>query len=170
VKEKFHFHFIDATGSVTDVQNRIRKEIAYQSSMELDETTFAIVRKLPLATELISNARHALVCRLDEYARHQAVLFQDVIKIFEKDFLHIISRQALAGRAIIRSQNPIFRQPAAVNMLLDVLSERGFSVVLDVLRESVPSQIDLQTGKIINETIRVYKFEVQFERPKIRRG
>lgn len=60
MKRFFHFHFIDANGGFKEVQERIRKEIAYQSSMELDKATFSFVRKLPLASELTANARHAL--------------------------------------------------------------------------------------------------------------
>ncbi len=39
--------------------------------------------------------------------------------------MHIIRRQALSGRAIIRSQNAIFSEHGAIDMALDLLSERG---------------------------------------------
>ena len=170
VKEKFHFHFIDALGAVSDVQGRIRKEIAYQSAMELDKATFRHVRRLPLATEIIVNARHALVARLDDYVAHDSVLFEKVLAVAEEEFMKIIKRQALAGYAIIRSQNKVFHNPKAVTMLLDLLSERGFIVALDILKQSTPVRFDLKTGAIESEVKKVYKFSITFERPKIRRG
>lgn len=74
-----------------------------------------------------------------------------MLDVITHDFLHIIKKQALNGRAVIRSQNPIFKQPEAINICLDLFSERGFRVVLDVFKEKVPSHVDLQTGKITCE-------------------
>ena len=47
------------------------------------------------------------------------------MSVIQKEFLYIIRRQALSGKAIIRSVNPIFSEPLALDMALDVLSERG---------------------------------------------
>ncbi len=65
VKEKFHFHFVDAGGTKEQVKKSIRKELAYQSAMELSSDTFSILRRFPLSSEIIRNARHQMVARLD---------------------------------------------------------------------------------------------------------
>jgi adenylate kinase len=67
IKSKFHFHFINGEGSKLEVQDRIIKELTYQSAMELSNETFEKVRQIPLASEIIANARHELVKRLDHY-------------------------------------------------------------------------------------------------------
>lgn len=86
--------------------------------------------------------------------------------MLEADFMHILERQALAGRAVIRSSLRMLDNPVAVNMALDVLSERGyahpaptttqrtdaphpppslpplsFTVALDVARQRVPVSV-----------------------------
>ena len=45
--------------------------------------------------------------------------------------MHIIKRQSLAGKAIIRSNNALLESSVAINMALDVLAERGYDAVLD---------------------------------------
>lgn len=97
VKEKFHFHFINADGTPQEVQERIIKEIQYQSSMELSNETFECVRRLPLASEVIANARYELVKRLDHYRARDGPLFEKVIQVLSTEFVHIIKRQALSG-------------------------------------------------------------------------
>ena len=131
VKSSFHFHFINAEGTPAEVQERIIAELSYQSSMELSEETFEKVRKIPLASEVITSARHDLVRRLDHYRATQADLFERVIETITHEFMHIVRRQALSGRAIIRSENRIFSEPSAIDMALDLLSERGYTVTLD---------------------------------------
>jgi len=139
IKEKFHFHLIDAVGSPDDgtevlllplcsilwvtvviVRERLQKELEYQSSMELGDDTLEVVcaacnwffvsvpaesfvqssiidarqvRRLPLASELIQNARFEMVRRLDRYkARHSSVL-DKVVDCILSEFMPIIRRQ-----------------------------------------------------------------------------
>ena len=40
LREVFHYHFINAHGTVIEVQQRIIRELKYQSSLELDEATY----------------------------------------------------------------------------------------------------------------------------------
>lgn len=170
VKEKFHFHFISAEGSIPEVQERIIKELQYQSSLELGNETFERVRQFPLASEIILNARTELVRRLDVYRMKQTELFDAVIEVLKSEMLHIVKRQALSGRAIVRSNNPIFAQQQAIDMALDILTERGFQVVLDLKRKLLPVSVDLKTGQVISKETRVYEFQIEFPRPTIRRG
>ena len=76
--------------------------------------------------------------------------------------------QSLAGAAVIRSVSPLFETPDCVNMALDVLAERGYTVVLDVLRERVPLRVDAATGAIESRSSKVFVFRVSFPKPEIR--
>ncbi len=69
-----------------------------------------------------------------------------VVSVLEKDFFPIVKRQSLSGRAKIRTDNKIFMEGMALDMALDVFSERGFHVVLDVSKVSIPDTFDLKTG------------------------
>ena len=108
IKEKFHFHFINAEGSREEVKERIKKELIYQSNMELEDDTFEAIRVVPLASDIIIHARHELVRRLDLYQSRYPGLFSEVIYVVTTEFMDIIRRQALAGKAVIRSDNVLF--------------------------------------------------------------
>ena len=151
------------------MQERILKELRYQSSMELSDDTFGRLRLIPLASEVILNARHELVRRLDNYKARYSDLFDQVIAVIQNEFMHIIRRQALSGRAIIRSNNSVFNEKIAVDMALDLLTERGYTVVLDVRREKQPSRWE-KSGDIVMREVRVFEFQIDFARPSIRRG
>jgi adenylate kinase len=128
------------------------------------------VRRIPLASEVITNARHDLVRRLDHYRARNTELFDRVIKVIINEFLHIIRRQALSGRAIIRSDNTIFSESGAIDMALDLLSERGYTVTLDYNKNTLPMKVNLQTGEITHNVIKIYEFQIDFPKPTIRRG
>lgn len=55
-------------------------------------------------------------------------------------------------------------------MALDVLSERGYTTVLDLKKQRVPISVDLKTGAVKTKTKRLYEFAIEFPKPKIRRG
>ena len=169
VKEKFHFHFINAEGGPAEVQERILKELRYQSSMELADETFERLRRIPLASEVILNARYELVRRLDNYKARYSDLFDQVIAVIMAEFIHIIRRQALSGRAIIRSSHAVFNEKIAVDMALDLLTERGYTTVLDIKKKKQPAMVD-GSGNIIMKEVRVFEFQIEFARPSIRRG
>ncbi|KAL9650330.1 hypothetical protein ABK040_014984 [Willaertia magna] len=169
LKDKIPFNFIDASGTIEDTAENIAKELAYQSSLELGKTTFDLISSIPTSEEICTHARQLLVRRLDGYSQRNSELFRKVIQVIKTEFLHIIQRQALSGVAIIRSENPIFKEnPLALTMVLDVLTERGFQVILDYERKLVPTRIDPFDHTIIHEPVRVFHFEIQFEKPRIR--
>eukprot|EP00742_Colponemidia_sp_Colp-10_P003780 GILJ01004024.1.p1 GENE.GILJ01004024.1~~GILJ01004024.1.p1 ORF type:complete len:468 (-),score=80.76 GILJ01004024.1:200-1603(-) len=168
VKDRFHFHFINADGSVEEVQDRIKKEFIYQSSLELGDETLAKVKELPLASNLIVHARQSLVRRLDSYQTRHTVLLDRVIDVIKKEFLHILRRQALAGKAIIRTENPVFDEPLALDIALDLLAERGFIAILDYVRQDYPESVDPVSNRILFKKKRVFQFHLEFTRPHIR--
>tara|TARA_B100000795_G_scaffold42372_1_gene27753 strand:+ start:36 stop:1151 length:1116 start_codon:yes stop_codon:yes gene_type:complete len=141
VKHRFYFHFVDADAPLDQVQARIRSELEYQSSLELGEDTFEAVRRFPLMSELCAHARQELVRRLDHNYRHHRLVFDKVLDVILDEFETIMRRQALTGRATIRSVNPIFSEPVAAGIALDVLTERGFHASLDFIRETTPAYL-----------------------------
>ena len=171
LKQIFHYHFINAQASIKTVQENIVRELAYQSSLELDPRTFDRLRKLPLADEIVRHARQDLVRRLDAYVVEQPRTFAQVVAFIEEKMMPIIVRHAISGRVHINSEDPLFEEnPVAVPMLLDVFSERGYQASVDIHRVEVPDRFDLHTGQIQCRLKRVYRFSVTFKGTLIRRG
>ncbi len=83
LKQIFHYHFINAQAPLEVVQENILQELAYQSSLELDPRTFHSLRRLPLASDIVSHARRELVSRLDAYEIEQTQLFHQVVDFIE---------------------------------------------------------------------------------------
>ncbi|MEM9365640.1 MAG: nucleoside monophosphate kinase [Planctomycetota bacterium] len=170
LKQIYHYHFIDAGGSVEEVEKNILSELAYQSSLELDPATYDAVRKLPLASELSIHARQELVRRLDSYELEHRELFHEALDVIQHRFMPIVRRHAIAGLAVVNSEDPIFEDPLALAMVIDVFAERGFRAVANVNRTEVPYQFDVSSGKITCVTKKVYRFQIRFEGSEIRRG
>jgi adenylate kinase len=170
LKEIFHYHFINAQAPLEVVRKNIVRELEYQSSLELEPRTYDLLRRLPLASEIIRAARQELVNRLDGYATDHAPIFARVIEFIEQKMIHIVMRHAISGRANINSEDPLFDDPSALAMLIDVFSERGFHATVDVQRLEIPYFMDLQTGAIQCRHKKVYSFSIRFRGSQIRRG
>ena len=170
LKEVFHYHFVNAEGPLLEVEGNIVRELQYQSSLELDPRTFDRLRPIKLASEIVVHARQELVKRLDGYELEDTARFAAVVSFIERKIMPIVQRHALAGLSMVNTEDPLFDDPAAMAMLIDVLSERGFIAVVDLNRMEVPERVDLQTGAIHCRTKRVYRIRLQFEGSKIRRG
>jgi adenylate kinase len=168
LKQIFHYHFINAQAPIPEVQANIVSELEYQSSLELDPRTFDRLRGLPLASEIVLHARQDLVRRLDSYEVEQPETFARVIEFIESKMMPIVVRHAVSGIANINSEDLLFEDPAALAMLIDVFSERGFYATVDVTRVGVPLRVDLQTGEIHSEEKKVFRFSVRFRNPQIR--
>jgi adenylate kinase len=170
LRQLYHYHFINAEGAIADVQANILKELKYQSSLELDPRTFERLRVLPLAEELVVHGRQELVKRLDSYELDHTELLRQIVELVSGKFMPIITRHALSGRAIVNSQDPIFNEPLAIPMLIDLFSERGYHAVVDKTMQLIPERVDLKTGEIKYRTKAVYRIQILFEASKIRRG
>jgi adenylate kinase len=170
LRQLYHYHFINAEGPIDEVQANILKELKYQSSLELDPRTFERLRALPLAEELVVHGRQELVKRLDSYEFEHTNLLRQIVDLVSSKFMPIITRHALSGRATVNSEDPIFNEPLAIPMLIDIFSERGYHAVVDKTIQQVPERIDLNTGEIKFRTNAVYRIQVTFEASKIRRG
>ncbi len=170
LKEIFFYHLVNAQGDFTEVEQNILKELQYQSSLELDPRTFAKVRGLPLASEIVIRARQELVRRLDGYSHDHGALFDRVIDLIETRFMPIIERHAISGRAIVNSEDELLSEAKALMMLIDVFSERGFHAVIDKQLNRVPDRVNLKTGEIGFRPNTVYRIRIYFEGSEIRRG
>ena len=170
LKEIYHYHFINAEGPIAEVEANILRELQYQSSLELHSRTFDRLRPLPLAEDIVLHARQQLVHRLDSYELEHTDLFVRVVNIIQSKFLPIIQRHALSGRAQVNTEDPLFHNPLALWMLIDIFSERGFHAVVDKHIQDVPARFDLVTGSIeLREKI-IYRVQINFKGSPIRRG
>jgi adenylate kinase len=170
LREVFHYHFINAQGPLSEVQSNIINELKYQSSLELDPKTFDRLRTLPLASEIIVHARQELVRRLDTYEIQNTDLFKKIIAFIETKIMPIIRRHALSGKTIVNTEEPLFEEPMALAMLIDIFSERGYHAVVDLHKEEVPETFDPDSGKIYCRTKKIYRIQVHFAGSEIRRG
>ena len=170
LKQIYHYHFIDADGSIDEVERKIRMELDYQSSLELDPETYDAVRGLPLATELGVHARQELVRRLDSYQLEHTELFHRVIGEIQSKFIPIVQRHAIAGLSVINSEDPLFDNPLVLAMVIDVFAERGFRAVANINLAETPDHFDVRTGKITCKTKKIFRFQIRFEGSEIRRG
>jgi adenylate kinase len=170
LRDIFHYHFINAHGSLPEVQARIIKELQYQSSLELSEETYDLISPIPLSSQIIQHARQDLVRRLDDYAERQTVLFRRVITLIQEKFLPIIQAHAISGQAHVNIETPVFDDPLAIAMFIDIFSERGFHAVVDLHRIEIPEAFDLATGRITTRVKKVWRVSIRFEGSEIRRG
>ncbi len=170
LREVFHYHFIDAHGSIREVQDRIVKELRYQSSLELEGATYERLQAIPVASNIVIHARQELIQRLDEYERNHTELFKKVVKLIQAKFLPIVVKHAISGMAYINSESETFDDPLALAMLIDIFSERGYHAVVDIRRYQIPDKIDRETFQIITRTKQCYRFRISFGGSVIRRG
>lgn len=170
LKEIYHYHFINAEGPILEVEENILRELQYQSSLELHVRTFDRLRPIPLAEDIVLHARQQLVNRLDSYELEHTELFTHVVEVIQNKFMPIIQRHSLSGRAHVNTEDPLFHDPLALSMLIDIFSERGFHAVVDKSIQDVPDRFNMETGEIeLREKI-VYKVQVNFKGSQIRRG
>jgi adenylate kinase len=170
LKQIFHYHFINAQAPIEIVQQNIIQELAYQSSLELDPRTYDTLRHIPLAEEIVEQARQELVNRLDSYQIEYPELLQAVVDFIQGKMMPIIKHHAISGRAMINTEEPLFANPVAITILIDIFSERGFRASVDIHRQEIPEHFDLTSGKITTREKRVFRLMILFAGSKIRRG
>lgn len=169
LKRFFPFHLIDAIGTLDDTRRQISRELRYQSSTDLEAVTYDAIRHLPMAKELVKLSRQALTARLDTYAILHSATFKKVITIIDQEVLPILKRSGMTGEAVFTTDHSLFSsQPIAVDILIDVLSDRGFHVsyIPDVTR--IPVKIDKQTGDIYHQTFVAHGFKIRFAVQSVR--
>lgn len=170
LKQIFHYHFINAQAPIEVVQQNIIRELEYQSSLELDPRTYDTLRHIPLADEIVLQARQDLVNRLDSYQVEYPKLLVEVVDFIQEKMMPVIKRYAVTGRATVNTETTLFHNPVALAILIDIFSERGFQAMVDIHRQEIPERFDLETGKIETRLKKVYRMTVFFSGSKIRRG
>jgi len=169
LKSYFPFSLIDAMGGLQECRNQIVRELRYQSSLDLDEKTYSAIRHLPLAKDLVRVARQRLVFRLDMYCRKHYRLFTDIISLIDTEVIPLLKQCSLAGHAEYRTRHPLLLSShLAVDMLIDILTDRGFSVAHFVEERVVPRRVDLRSGEISTLTEDVHSFRITFDKENIR--
>jgi len=170
LKSIFHYHFVNAQGSIEEVEENIVQELQYQSSLELDPETYDALRSIPVASELSVHARQEMVKRLDSYQFEHGQLLAEVVAFIDRKIVPIIRRHAISGIAQINTEDPLLHDPLALAILIDVFSERGYHAVVDIHRIEVPETFDAETGKITCRTKKVFRLSIRFAGSEIRRG
>jgi adenylate kinase len=170
LREIFHYHLVNAQGSLADVEQNILRELQYQSSLELDPRTHDLLRAIPVANDIVIHARQELVKRLDEYAFDHPELLSRVVEFIARKVMPIVLRHAISGIATVNTEDPLLDDPVALAILIDVFSERGFHATVDLHRIEVPDTFDAVTGKITCRVKKVYRLSIRFQGSEIRRG
>jgi len=170
LRKYFHYHFVNADAPLQDVERSINAEFQYQSSLELGQATFDIIHHIPVASELTLYARQELVRRLDSYEHATAPLFKQAAAFIEQNVMPVIVRHVLAGRCVVKTDHALFERDDAVDMVLDILSERGYHAVYQEQRIPVPRSVDASSGTITCQDRIQHTFEIFFHPPEIRRG
>jgi adenylate kinase len=170
LRKYFHYHFVNADAPLADVEKSIIAEFQYQSSLELGQATHDIIHPIPLASEVTLYARQEMVRRLDSYEHASADLFKRVASFIETQVVPVVVRHALAGRCVVTTDSALFAEPTSVDMLLDILAERGYHAVYQERRTPVPQRVDPQTSAVICQDRVQHTFEIHFHPPEIRRG
>lgn len=170
LKQTFFYHFINAGGTVAEVEQNILKELDYQSSLELDPSTFDRLRHLPLARDIIVHARQELVRRLDIYEFDNPELFEKVVQFIDRKVMPIVIRHAISGVARVNTEDALLHDPTALLMLIDIFSERGYHAAVDIHRIEIPQHVELATGKIVCREKKVFRITIRFKGSEIRRG
>jgi adenylate kinase len=170
LRKYFHYHFINADAPLEEVERSIHAEFQYQSSLELGQATFDIIHPIPLVSELTLYARQELVRRLDAYEHASAPLFKEVATFIHAQIVPVIARHALAGRCVVTTDSPLLGAEPAIDMVLDILSERGYHAVYQEQRIPIPERFDPQAGTITCQDRLRHTFEIFFHPPELRRG
>lgn len=170
LREVFYYHYINAHGTIDEVQRRIRDELRYQSSLELDQSTFDVISKIPVARTLSVHARQDLVNRLDSYKSEHDELFRETVALIDEKFMPIIRKHAISGKAYINSESTFLENPLVLAMIIDIFSDRGYHIVIDIRRYDVPAKMNPDTYEIETREKTVWRFILTFPGSEIRRG
>jgi len=170
LRKIFHYHFIDAEGPLPEVQQNIVREFTYQSSLELSQEVYELIRNIPVASQLTVHARQELIERLELYEAENKSLFERVVKLIEDKMMPIIRAHAISGHAKINSEDDLLDDPVVLRMMIDVFSERGFHATVDIHRMEVPERINPDTWEIICRTKKVFRIEIRYQPSDIQRG
>ncbi|KAI9022756.1 hypothetical protein CLU79DRAFT_835121 [Phycomyces nitens] len=168
LSKMFPFHLINATGTIQEVMQIILKEFEYQSSLELDHDTYDAISHIPVASQIGIHARQDLINRLQHYEEYCPASMENAIKFIENNVIPQVKRHSISGHTNIRTEDAQFGDSQFVNIVMDVLSERGYHVSFDRRLHHIPVRVNLTTGQIELETHHIYLLNVDFPKHYIR--
>ncbi|CAG9460843.1 unnamed protein product [Pedinophyceae sp. YPF-701] len=165
----FPFALIDAMGTVQDCEAQIARELRYQSDLDLCEETYLAIQHLPLAKEVVTRSRQQLVARLDTYATCERETFSRVISHLDGHVIPGVVKSSLSGFYEHRTSDPLFLEhPQAIDMLIDILSDRGFQCSHTTDMRLVPTRFDMRTGEVHSVEHATHRFRIQFPTENVR--
>jgi len=146
----FIYNFINAQGSYAAVEQNIVKEMEYQSSTELQPETHDAIHELPRSDEIVQHARQGLVERLNHALLDNPEQFRQVVAILENEAYPLITRNAISGKC---TWNPsgstlLALGPESVQIIIDVLSDRGFHAGVNEQGGSVNFEVEWPAKQI----------------------
>jgi adenylate kinase len=168
LRKHFTFTFVDAGGSVDAVQRHIITELEYQSSQELASETFDAVLPVPVVRDLQQHARQFLIQRLDNYQSRHTLLFGNVIVFIERELVPVLRKHVFSGHTIFRSTSSLLLNRHAIDMLIDVLTERGYYVHSTFFDSHIPDSVDRETLQISCRLLRTFEFHISFPALRLR--
>ena len=120
-------------------------------------------------TQLITHPHSTRTCHHPPDCRRHYRLFTDIISLIDTEVMPVLKQCSMAGHAEYRSRHPLLlTSHLAVDMLIDILTDRGFNVAHFVEERLVPRQVDMKSGKILSEAEDVHSFRITFNKENIR--
>lgn len=162
LQRTFHFSVIDATRPKEQVRDALLREFTYQSSLELSPETYSQLHELPTLSQVTMHARQRLVQRLDSYDR---VVMTQAVSLVASKLMPPIHRAAISGRAAVRVPVAALGggdDKLLVDVICDILADRGFYCQIEKVVEYRPSKVDLQTGQIDCDKEVWWRFIIEF--------
>ena len=101
--------------------------------------------------------------RIETYLELAALRIELVKQLMGKE-------DAGRGAKIHRNLEEYGRILEAIDMVIDILTERGYFPTADCIEHHVPVRLDPETNAIINAVHRVWLFDIRFPSLHIRRG
>ena len=91
------------------------------------------------------------LCQIKHPSSSEETCGLQVIEVIDTEALPILKRCSLAGHAELKTHNPLFSNfPIAADMLMDILTDRGFATAYFMDEQVVPDSVDLKTGEVRN--------------------
>ncbi|KAG2176041.1 hypothetical protein INT44_000520 [Umbelopsis vinacea] len=87
---------------------------------------------------------------------------QKAIQWIDHTVVPQVTRHAISGAAMIRTEDCALSNGHFVDMVMDVLSERGYHVSFESRTTHIPCKVDMKTGDISLEHRDVYVLNVHF--------
>lgn len=156
-------------GSLAETQEAITTELRYQSSLDLSFETYQAIRHLPLAKDLVQHARQKLVHRLNAHSEKHPHLFQRVIDVITAEIMPLLRESGMSGSVEYISDLRLLNDHSqAAQILIDILTDRGFKASHSAEVSLVPVSVDLTSGLIKTRKDIKHRFSISWDSQTVR--